>query len=142
MNDKGTRAIQSNHRHLVVYDDRLEIFSDVPLIGPKWRGEPRHEIVERHIVVARHNELGKRKHVEKRSRCGEFAAPGALGEIAGYGNQIWIDSSNPMNQRRDDPVVDAAEMQIRNMNNRSHASVCRNEHVQRRRPNSKVEWRG
>ena len=78
------------------------------------------QVEQRHVVIAGHDNLRERQAAEKRGRLLELPPPRALRQIAGHRDQIGMDRRDAFDQRRDDALVEAAEMQIGKMDDRAH----------------------
>ena len=118
--NQPARAVQSDHRDFVVDVRRLEVGTDPAAISAEWIEKPRGDVEQRHVVIARHDDLRERQAAEKRRRLLELPPPRALRQIARHRNQIGMDRRDAFHQRRDDALVEAAEVQIGEMNDRAH----------------------
>jgi hypothetical protein len=64
-------------------------------------------------VISRHDQPRTRQRLKKLTRFRELADACALSKISGDGDQIRCDVADCRDERRDDPAIQPAEMQIR-----------------------------
>src|SRR5205823_9090321 len=83
------------------------------------------EVVERHVVVARHDEDCPGQRVEKTARVAELRRLRALREIARHHDHLRCERVHLPGERRKKPRVDAPEMQVREMHQRSQGPMTR-----------------
>ena len=81
----------------------------IPLVGPD---EPHPEIVERDVVIARHRHPRRFEPVEEGAGLAVLRHTGALGEIAGDGNEIGTRSVHRGEQRVEQFDIGASEVQV------------------------------
>ena len=117
---EGPRGIGPDDDQLVVHVVRLEIVSHVTPIPAQRVEEAGEYVVQRHVVIARHNQMWPRQRVEKCARLAELPRPRPLGEIARHGDQVGRDRLDRVTDDVDDDRIDAAEMEVREMNEGAH----------------------
>ena len=123
---RRARRVHPDDRDLVVDEGRLGLLRDVaPVLGERLE-EALEEVVERHVVVPRHDEQRSRERIEKAPRVAELRRFRALGQVAGNHHQVRLHGAHALCQRREQRVIDAPEMQIREMDHDSHGAItCR-----------------
>ena len=80
-------------------------------------------------MISGNDDLWFRQSIEERARLLELVRTGALCEISGNGNDVGFDFSDDFRQRFDQRRVHAPEVQVREMNYRSHTRVTRLLHL-------------
>ena len=108
-------SIDAEHRDFFVMIKRLQVFGDVAAILVERLKEPRPNIVERNVVIARHHELRLRQKIEKSSGLFELMGARALRQVTGDGYEIRIYLEYGFNQRSNYLIVDATEVNVREM---------------------------
>src|SRR4051812_862347 len=76
--------------------------------------------MKRNVVVARHDDLRLRQRVEKRTRLLELVRTRPLCKVARDCDEIRFNLSHGADQRINQRRIDASEVQVREMNYRSH----------------------
>ena len=92
----------------------------MPAIAAIWVEKSRGEVEERHVVIPGDDEQRKRQAIEKLASLPELAAARPLCEVARHGDEIRRDRFDGPDERRDEPRIDAAEMNVGEMDDRSH----------------------
>ena len=116
----GSRTVQSHRNHLIVFEDRFEILVDMAAIAAKRIEQAGREVEQRYVVVAWDHQHRKHKAIEKAASLSELAVTRPLCEIARDSDEIGSDALDGLDQRRDEPGIDATEMNIGEMDDRSH----------------------
>jgi len=68
--------------------------------------------VQRDVVIAWYDDLRLRESVEEGASLYEFARTRPLSQVTRDGHHGGVDVANSLNQRFDDCVIDAAEMDV------------------------------
>ena len=121
--DEPSRAVQSDDRHFIVYERRLQVRPDDAAVPAKWIEDACREIEQRNVVIARNHDAGERQPIEKGAGLAELTAPRPLRQVAGHGDEIRFERGDALDERRDNGFVNAAEVQIRQMNEGSHRLI-------------------
>src|ERR1700682_900111 len=116
------RGVDPERRDLVVDVERLEIFGDIPPVLGERSYESAKDIVQGNVVITRHNDLRFRQTIQK-SACGlELGGASALREISRNSDEVGRELGDHRSERRQQRIIGAAEMKIRQVNDRAHGS--------------------
>ena len=100
--------------------DGFQIGGDVAAVPAERIEKPGRDVEQRHVVIAGNDELRERQRIEECARLLKLPASGALREVAGNGDEIRLDGRDALDERRDDPLVEAAEVQIGEVDEGAH----------------------
>jgi len=92
----------------------------VAAIFAKRTETPCDQVVERDVVVAGHDQLRLRQQIEKRTRRPELPRERALREVPGHDEHIGTKIAHRSAERVGHSGVDAPEMEVREVNDRTH----------------------
>ena len=111
--------------------DRFEIPRDHALVARERSENTPHDVVKRHVVVPGHDEPREPEGLDEPACLCELRLAGPLGQIAGNRDQVRSNRVNRRQQRRDEPLIETAEVQIREVDDGPHGSACGHDDVQR-----------
>ena len=120
LDDERARGVDADDRELGVDEGRLQVGADVALVVGERPQHAREDVVERHVVVARHDDLRCRQAREEVARRGEQLAARALRQVAGDDDDVGADPLHRRDQRVEQRRVDAAEVQVRQVDEGAH----------------------
>ena len=112
LEDERSRGAHPHDRELVVDELRLQLRREVALVAPQRGREAHEDVVQRDIMVSRHDYLRLRQRFQPFARGVELPRLGALREVAGNHDEVRIERFDPRAQRREEPFVDRAEVQV------------------------------
>ena len=108
-------------RQLFILVNRLEVIGNVALVFRKWLNKTGKHIMKRDVVISRHDYLRFWQRIQKRTRLLKLIRACALCKVAGDCDNVRLNFPDSFHQRIDQGRIDAAEMQVRQMNYLSHA---------------------
>ena len=114
------RRVHAGDRDFVIGKERLEIVADVAPVAVEAAEEAEEEIAQRDVVIARHDDLRERNPFEKLPRRDVFDRARALREVAGDRDDVRLRFTDERDQRIENRRMNAAEMQIRKVDERAH----------------------
>ena len=115
-----TRGVDAGDGDLVIGVKRLQVRADELAVLGQRREEALEHVVERHVVVAGNHDLRLRQPVQELARRPEFVRLGALGQVAGNHHHIRRQAVDQRNDGGGDGFIDAAEVDIRQVNQDFH----------------------
>ncbi len=119
------RRVHAQHGDLVVGIERRQVVGDIAPVARERLREAAEYIVERDVVVARHDDLGAGQGVEPGARGDELGALGALAQVARNDDEVGAERLHLRAQGRKQRRVDAAEMQVGQMNYGAHGILLK-----------------
>jgi len=114
------RGVDADDGDLVVDEGRLEVGRDHPPVLAERAQEPLPDAIERHVVVARNDDRRCPDAGEEIARLLELRLLRALRQVARDDDDIGPDRFDTREQRLDQSGIDAAEVQVGEMDDRSH----------------------
>src|SRR5207253_10135145 len=109
----------AGYRDLFVYMSRFNVAVVTSITGGRPQESPG-DVVERHIVSSRHDEVPRGQRIEESSGAAKLSAACALRQIAGDHDEVRAKLRQYGLQRADQCLVDAAEVQVRQMRQHAH----------------------
>ena len=124
LNVKRTGGVDAQHGDTPKLDERAQgLVDEAPVTGQRRQEAPQH-VVQRHVMVARHPEhfvTAVAQPLEEGARIAELLGPRALGEVAADHDEVGLELVDAVLDPFDQPRVMGAEMQVRKMDEASHA---------------------
>jgi hypothetical protein len=116
-------CVDAEYRDFIVLILLLYERQDVAFIAGNRGYDARDQIKERDVVISRYADYVRRDRAQRFDECRcrpEFPAQGALREVAGDDDDIRGKRSACADERLGDRRIGAAEVNIRNVEDRSH----------------------
>ena len=117
------RGVDAQYRNLIVGKERLQVASNVaPVFVERLQHSAEH-IVQLHIMIAGHHDLRRWQRVEKTTGLPKLLGTRTLRKVPRNANQVGFYSRDQLDKRFDQRMVDATEMEVRQVNKGAHARL-------------------
>ena len=99
---KRARSIDPRHGDLIINIEWLEVIRDPAPEPVELAEQPGKNVAQRHIMIAGHDNFRKRDRIQKVARFQKLPGARALGQVAGYCDEIGFRDRDEIEQRPDD----------------------------------------